>query len=60
MFDLAALAPIRISRLQRPDMFAVTPVNGHKGRKAGFFSAIHHVHIYLLKLGGRSVSANGL
>ena len=47
---LAALAPIRVSRLQGPDVFTVAPVYGHIGSKAGFVSAIN-VHLALSSFG---------
>src|SRR6266446_6046335 len=50
MLDLAALAPIRVSRLQGPDVFTVAPVYGHIGSKAGFVSAIN-VHLALSSFG---------
>ena len=39
MLDLAALTPIRVSRLQGPDVFTVAPVYGHISSKAGFVNA---------------------
>ena len=39
MFDLAMLALVRVSRLQRPDMLLVRPIDGHKRGKSGLRSA---------------------
>src|SRR5882762_1778948 len=50
MLDLAALAPIRVSRLQGPDVFTVAPVYGHISSKAGFVSAIN-VHLVISSFG---------
>ena len=41
---------IRVSRLQGPDVFAIAPVYGHIGSKAGFVSAIK-VHIAISSFG---------
>jgi hypothetical protein len=50
MLDLAALTPIRVSRLQGPDVFTVAPVYGHISSKAGFVSAIN-VHLAISSFG---------